>query len=230
MSSYDQDVENVRKKAEKQGWRYLRASNGHHQFYSPDKEHIVTASSTPSDHRSWDNFIAEMRRCGYDDSNGPIGLALEEVRAAAAAVAERKEETTASGLTRAFLRDNPNNVYNVDRIFMHVQAHKPGASRLAVQQALGYMASEGQITRVGRGEYRWTTEPVREKIITTAPAATESLSLIGQLGEFTGDPAIDADLAQLDEALAALGQIEDVVKRTREKIAMVYQLKKLLGG
>lgn len=171
--------------------------------------------------------MADMKRNGYKEEMGLIGDALLAVRAADAAVKERKEEFSAAGLTRAFLKDNPDGVFNTDRIYLHVLAKKPGASKVSIQQALGYMVSNEEITRVGRGEYRYgaPARQVVQAVVESAPTAP-----VSKIGEFTGDPAVDADLAMLDEALAALGQIEDVVNRNRERLFALAQFKKLLGG
>jgi hypothetical protein len=53
------------REAERQGWRVEPTKSGHWRFYAPDGEHIVHASGTPSDHRSLDNLVAQMRRYGF---------------------------------------------------------------------------------------------------------------------------------------------------------------------
>lgn len=235
--SYNGDLDIVRKKAESQGWRYQKTSNGHHQFYSPDKVSIVTTSGTPGDQRGWQNFLAEMRRGGYKDEPGPIGVAIMKARneeTNLGIIAAPKYEGTTSGLVKDFLRDNPSSVFNIDRVSLHVLAKKPDATKLAIQQALTVMAAKGEVKRVGRGEYQWASTGAKPAEVQPAqPAAgpVEVLQKAGSvMGQFTGDPVIDADLAMLDQALVALGQIEEVVSRNRERLFALAQFKKLLGG
>lgn len=51
---------------EDQGWRVVPTRNGHWQAFPPDKSFSpVYLPSTPSDHRSHANSIAELRRRGF---------------------------------------------------------------------------------------------------------------------------------------------------------------------
>lgn len=56
--------------AKKQGWTVARNGKGHPVFWAPganpDERPTVTASGTPSDHRSMLNLIATLRREGLD--------------------------------------------------------------------------------------------------------------------------------------------------------------------
>lgn len=237
------DLDIVRKKAESQGFRYDKTTNGHHRFYAPNKEDIVVTSGTPGDQRSWNNFMSDMRRAGYKDEPGPIGIALIKAKAVEEAPVNTTppvENLTTVEWVRRFLRENPNNVFNTDRIAIHVLGKKPDSNKLAVQQALTSMAARSEIRRVSRGEYQWGT-PITPQLVSqntaastpAAPTAAMGAPLHGigaVMGQFTGDATIDVDLAILDEALVALGQIEEVVSRNRERLFALAQFKKLLGG
>jgi hypothetical protein len=60
------DFKDVRKEAERQGWRTEQTKSGHWRFIPPDPtKPMVVTSSTPSDHRTLMNFIAELRRKGF---------------------------------------------------------------------------------------------------------------------------------------------------------------------
>jgi predicted RNA binding protein YcfA (HicA-like mRNA interferase family) len=49
---------------EDQGWRVERTRKGHWRCYAPDGVGIVVLAGTPSDHRSFANAVATLRRYG----------------------------------------------------------------------------------------------------------------------------------------------------------------------
>jgi hypothetical protein len=56
----------VQSEALQQGWVVEPASKGHWRFLPGDKtKRPVFLSGSPSDWRTWANFIAEMRRSGF---------------------------------------------------------------------------------------------------------------------------------------------------------------------
>lgn len=59
------NIDDVIRDALSQGWQHDRTVRGHHQFYAPNGRDIVTTGGTPSDHRSFRNFLAEMKRKGF---------------------------------------------------------------------------------------------------------------------------------------------------------------------
>jgi hypothetical protein len=59
------DIEHIIRMARRQGWRVEKAKSGHWMLYSPDGSAIVVASATPSSHRSVEQTIAKLRRCGF---------------------------------------------------------------------------------------------------------------------------------------------------------------------
>lgn len=60
------DFREIRREAERQGWDAVQTRSGHWRFVPPDTtKPIVHTSGTPSDRRSLDNFIAQMRRSGF---------------------------------------------------------------------------------------------------------------------------------------------------------------------
>lgn len=50
--------------AEEQGWRVELKKGGHYRLYSPDGKTIVTAGSTPSDRRAYQNIKSDLKRGG----------------------------------------------------------------------------------------------------------------------------------------------------------------------
>jgi hypothetical protein len=65
MASASKDFKKVIREAEAQGWRVEPTKNGHWRFYAPNGRDIVHAAGTPSDYRSLENFLAQMRRAGF---------------------------------------------------------------------------------------------------------------------------------------------------------------------
>lgn len=60
------DVRDLLKKLEAQGWRIV-AGGKHIKAFPPDTTRpMVTIPTTPSDHRSLRNTIAQLRRSGAD--------------------------------------------------------------------------------------------------------------------------------------------------------------------
>jgi hypothetical protein len=65
MPTGSKEWKKVIKEAHRQGWRCVLLKSGHWRLYAPDGENIVHAGGTPSDRRSLDNTISEMRRYGF---------------------------------------------------------------------------------------------------------------------------------------------------------------------
>lgn len=59
------DIKFLTKVAEAQGWTVGLSKGGHMRFTRPDGR-IVGTSQTPSDHRSWLNFMTKLRHAGLD--------------------------------------------------------------------------------------------------------------------------------------------------------------------
>ncbi len=61
----NKDYESLFKEAERQGWVIQRTKKNHFRLLCPSEcgQHIVVASSTPSDHRSLRNVRSRMREC-----------------------------------------------------------------------------------------------------------------------------------------------------------------------
>jgi len=56
----------IKKAALQQGWRVEPTKGGHWSFLSPDKtQSPVVASGTPSDRRSMNNLLAQLKQRGF---------------------------------------------------------------------------------------------------------------------------------------------------------------------
>lgn len=253
--SYNSDLEQVRKKAEIQGWRYSRTSSGHHQFYSPDKESIVTTSGTPSDTRGWLNFLADMKRAGYKDDFGvlktPIQQLIEKREEPAPAPspppviestpnvgvkAVNHVEISIADHVRSLLSNKPEQVFSIDEVFAKVQAVRKDAKRTAVSQALKGIVDEKQGYRAGdsirSGLYQWgVPKPALEGRYSRKPKRRSKAKVkfkvrVPRVASATG---IDQDLKDLLSAIEAMGKVIDVVNRLRERLTTMGEVKKVMG-
>lgn len=233
------DMDDLIQNAKGQGWRYDRATNGHHRFYSPDRKSIVTFASTPSDHRGWQNSLSDMKRAGYVPPNGNYTAPKLGDLMARGTQAEPKHETAGRGdVVRAVLacaRNHAGAVIDTDTIFRTVKMSVPQTTRDSVLQTLGRIEGkdqgDGVLVRLERGTYRW-----RRNDLTPAPPPTTqappppNTNSAPVAAAPIGDDSLAADIAALDTALAALGEIEGVVRRTKQKIDQLIALRKALGG
>lgn len=46
-------------------WYVVPTGSGHFEVYTPSGRKVTTVSATPSDHRSWPNALASLRRAGF---------------------------------------------------------------------------------------------------------------------------------------------------------------------
>lgn len=221
MSDYDKDIQRVIKRAQEQGWTHRMTEKNHHQLYSPDKTTIVTAAGTPSDYRSWDNFMADMRRGGYMN-----GATIGEATTKAPAIAEHAPTAriTTAAFVREILQAHPRGLSRQD-IFIRVKATIPTATEPAVANALLGGRIKGMFENPERGFWRLATH----RDAPPPPAVGRLEPVEHAAGVSSGDPQIDEDIKQLDAALAALGAIESVVRRNREVLHQFAKLKAMLG-
>lgn len=63
--SFDGDLKKIRRRAEEQGWR-VEKRNEYWFFWPPDgTTSPARIGGTPSSQRSWLNFLADLKRKGY---------------------------------------------------------------------------------------------------------------------------------------------------------------------
>ena len=226
--SHQTDLEEVKKRAEQQGFRVTRTNRGHWQFYAPNKEDIITVGGTPGDWRGWQNFIASLKRAGYDPgATTPLAEALE--KAVIETPLPSTQHLSISDLIKDVIRNSPDRVFQYSEVVAICKARRPEILESSVGSALSMLYSRGTIARCGKGQYRWSSEEQKPKPNgSTRPPTTAVPD--NSLGVLTGDVDIDADLHELDDALAALSRIETVVRRNREVLIQLQRVKVLLSG
>ena len=182
------DIDQVIREALAQGWQHDLTTRGHHQFYSPNGRDIVTASGTPSDHRSFRNFMAQMRRSGFmiDGKRIKYGAARKEIY--------------------AYLQRHEGKEVTRDDLKVYLRSVLPGISEMTIHKNLRTAETlEGVVNTPIGMIYRsitWVAQPT-----TRAPEAT-----------LVTTPTIhrDSDEQELDEALEALAKIERIIRRHKE--------------
>lgn len=246
--SYDSDIERVIKEARDQGWRYNLTTQGHHQFLAPDGAGIVHTSGTPGDQRSWNNFMADMKRHGY--KHHANGATLGELTGMSGGIEHVPPQPGPEGIkvsARALIRDHfskhPVATFKVDELVKIVHAVRPDLIPGTITMALSAMAEKGELVRVKMGWYRLATdEDRRAKALgvlgrsepeVPRPEAPRGPALTVDSAP-VGDPDLDADNAEIDAAITkvldGLSDVQRLLNKHRETMRAIAHLKRLMGG
>ena len=203
------------KLAEGQGWEHSRTSGGHHKLINPDGKAAIT-SGTPSDHRSFKNFRAELKRLGLrpylpikedkqlsepklvvskveGDSTTPVAAVAPVVKVKGV----RKMRSMKDAILRATRTLDKEEGADADEIHALVVKEVPGADRSSISASLSYYRAQGMITKTSFGRYL---------AVQKNPAPPSNY-----------DDTMDV----LEEALAVLAKLEKVVKRLKEQRAQI---------
>jgi predicted RNA binding protein YcfA (HicA-like mRNA interferase family) len=209
--SRDSDLDKIIKRAEAQGWRHEMTSGGHHQFLAPDGVGIVTTGGTPSAPLSWDNFLADMRRHGYQEAD-PY---------------EREERPPNGGgklTVKQYLIDllarHPEGMWPKDAK-AYIDSVLPGAHESAAYNAMGLLVKSGLAVKTPSGKY-----VLSERKLNGHTQHVEPQQFVIDASE----EGSDGDLAVLDEALNVLSKLDAVIRKNREVLRQLTALKTLLGA
>jgi hypothetical protein len=235
------DFDYVIRRAEAQGFRHQKTERGHHQFYAPDGKTIVTCGNMAgvTEWHADENFLADLKRAGYVDGLTTMGEALETAKAA--------EKKPNGGATLSVSQ------YVIDALSRHeegrtsaelqaiVQSARPDVGYNAVHSAVSKLTRRGVLERTPTGVYKLTPMDrsglkfLAPRLPSTAAkahvngAGPKPAAAVFTAGHRTGDEGVDRDLEVLDRALAALADIESVVRKNREVLAQLARLKEALG-
>jgi hypothetical protein len=240
--SYDSDMQQVVKRAQEQGFRYRTTERNHHQFYAPNGHDIVVAPGTPSDQRGWNNFMADMKRAGYrvHDASTSLGDVLRE--AGVGQAQERQAATKASvrQLLREYLQARPGQTVPYEELEKLVSTARPDLNYNAAAQTLSVMVTKGELVRVKVGWYRAVTDEDRRQVETpqtngaAGPPVVAPQPTAPPVLEPPATSSTDSDIAELDDAvtkmLDAFSTVERLLRKHRETMKKVAELKKLLSG
>lgn len=231
MSTYNTLLDEFKDLAERQGWTVRKGGNDHWQFLPKNGGHpMVTASSTPSD----PNAIHNVRRDLIASGLKIPGDREQHM--------ERRARKAIQPTVKQFFKDHPDQSYTTADVIMYVKA-KLGADvgSGSVSVALGALAEQGYLIRLNRGEYRYKKPlpdplptfavpqaPMRRTVDITEYATNtederilnEALAALGKIQDEVNDV--------LTRALTSLGQIEEVVRRNRDVARLLVELKEKL--
>jgi hypothetical protein len=209
------DIREIDRQLQDQGWRQEETSKGHVRYLPPDaKAPIVVRSGTPSDHRAWDNFMAQLKRSGAK---------LEKTQKHT-----RRQQRSVPSQVLQIMKDRPGHTFTTDEVALIFGARNPGriSTKSSVKTLVGVafcnLHSQGEITRVAMGQYVFKAPPAPKP----APEAafTPANDPKAALGNGSNGPAQlalhpmpalgDQDMRQLTAALYdALGTIEKIVAK-----------------
>lgn len=227
--------------AKNQGWEYSKTSSGHHRLVSPQGR-IVMNSGTPSDYRSVKNFRAELKRWGLKPRTIPVivkerqNVTVHEIPKPTIAILaaplppEKKSRRTSDvrghllGTLIPLMRklDKPEGI-TVDELRPDLLVAFPNLVISSLASTLSYHASRKTLVRTGHGRYRLAE--LAGKLPATPPTSPQPSTAVS-----VADVDVEEDIRILDEALAALAKIDQVVRKHREIVKQMAALKKALGG
>lgn len=228
------DFDTLMDLAIEQGFQHRLTEKGHHQLFAPDGHTIVVTSGTPGDYRAYDNFLAELKRAGYDPDWKPPPKANGEDHVAKI-VQKRLQMGLVSNMLMEIFQANPARMHAFNDLKDVVSARLNTKISLSVMyNNLSRMTEKRFIKRLSKGVYQWAgakpdAVPAPPAIWPSTPLPTGSPPpVMGAAGQRLGDDALDAELDKLDRALAAIADIESVIRRVREVVGQMAELKKSL--
>lgn len=199
------DINEVISAALAQGWQHDRTTRGHHQFFAPNGRDIVTTGGTPSDHRSFRNFLSEMKKRGF-----VMGVDGKRIKYGAA-----KREVL------SYLRRHEGREVTREDLKAYLRSVLPGISEMTIFKNLRAVSLTEGVTNTPIGMiYRSVTWSTSAAYVEKTPApvtVTEPTEKAPEARIIT-TPAIsrDSDEQELDEALEALAKIERIIRRHKE--------------
>lgn len=229
------DLMKLIRRAEQQGFRHVILSNNHHRFYSPDGETIVQCSSTVRDGAWWHKFIREMIVAGYrvndelikeQGMNGAttnLGDAMREAQESPP-VPKVRRRGDVSNTAMDYFRSHPDKVISVHELMSILRARLGDVHENAGWSWINRMVLSRKIQKRDRGTYQWVSDRALPVPSLVQPRGTGSPAPVAD-----PDGYIDADERELDEALAALGRIEAVVRKYKAIARQLVELKALIN-
>ena len=240
------DLRPLLREANEQGWVVTRLTNNHLRWVSPEGRVVHSSKNLNTPHvlhiirrdleraglklngnRTPSKDIAPMREIDHEGASTSLGDALrraqEEAATAAAAPAAgsngaaRELPGQTKKLVRQCFEREPGRIFKSEEIVASV-TRSSGVTPSTVYLALKHLWLEGVLHKLERAQWQLKASEIPK----TAPALVA--------GARVGDEALDQELVELDEALAALAKIEAMVRKHRRVVQQLAELKKVLGG
>lgn len=204
-------------------------------------------SGTPSDYRAVKNFRAELKRWGLRPrtipvtvkkekqtvttheipkdtlvimSQPPLDIASTGKRASGGGPSEVRGHLMAQLIPLMRKLDKPEGI-TTNELKPALLAAFPTLVAGSLSSTLNYHAKRGTLTKVGYSRYRLPELIDTKEMPANVAAAIPAPSL--------ADTDVEEDIRKLDEALAALAQIDSIVRKHREIVTQMASLRALLG-
>lgn len=216
-------------------------NNGHVRLVHKNGTFVV-ASLTPSDRYAINNVRKDCQKRGWlpPKENGAMNGAThslgdairqaEENRARAEGQTDPPAPVTRqrgdiSNLALDYFRNHPDKIIGVAELKAVVEAKLGPVTENALYGFLNRLTVAKKLQRLDRGTYRWGSKAAAPPApATLAPQAT-AIAVV----KLDPDGYLDPDERELDEALAALGRIEAVVRKYKQIARQLTELKALLN-
>lgn len=231
------DLKKLISRAERQGFRHVVLSNNHHRFYAPDKKTIIQRSSSTRDGGWFHKFLREMAVAGYrhhegdnDMMNGATTNLGEVLKEAISSVppAPQPRRGDISGTATDYMRQHSDRAVSGAELLSVCEARlQRKMSENSIWSWFNRMAAKGVVVRRDAGTYQWVSARTASIMPTAKPTPP---AVTAQDSDVVADGYVDPDERELDEALAALGRIEAVVRKYKTKIRRFKELQRLISG
>lgn len=214
MSTFENQVLDVIKHAEAQGWRAARSNSNHHQLYPPQGIGVVTVPQKCGESHTFQNFLAAMKRYGYQPPDDRADLLAKR--------AEKAERQTARVRIEEYARANPDAVVTPQDLVTIT-----GLGANTVQGAIGKLWSDGILRKLQHGQYQLdpshalpAPEPVSPEVPVALPEPTAP--------EPPPLPLADEGARIVDDLLALVARVEAWAVRVSEREARVTERERKL--
>lgn len=239
------DRREIVREAVRQGWRLIERTK-HIQLYSPDGHTIVTTSRGAPNETSFTwrtNLLRDLKAGGFDmGATTSLGDALREAQA----TAPRPPMMRMSEAILIVLGKHPDGI-PIAQLHDEACFLRPGIPYNTMSGLLRNLQDKNRAYPCSKGIWKLgsangaagpSSPPVPSPRAELPPTGSPAGALVtpeakgaATAGSPAGDPSdLEQDLVALDEALAALGRIEAVVRRHREVIKQLATLKQLLSN
>jgi hypothetical protein len=215
-----------------QGFRTKETANRHVMFFPPNSGPPILFHRHA---KTWKLQMEKLKAAGFNQIEVAVKEAITPKPPPEPVVDLPKLEPPKRGEMKAAIIEfmqHAGRPMHVDDVYRHIKA-KFKVSRDSVNAGLSYVAAmDKTIKNVGKGMWNWVgvpepkPEPPVELVI---KPIGETRSEVVPAGISLGDSTMDAEIKELDEALAALARISGVVERLRKRLAKLADLKKALG-
>lgn len=219
------DVQKVIRNAITQGFKYSKTSGGHHQLLAPNGHDIIHHSGTPSDHRGFYNFIAQLKRAGY--------MELQTLGDAMPQKISEGPKLTVKQYVIDLLARHPEGLQAED-ISAYIHTVRPDVAKSAFHSVMYPLLEKGVVEKLPSGIHKLKDaskagkpRKAYNKIKASVPHVKEDVPVLEKKKTPISKEIQSLDHA-LNDALNALTKIDAIVTKLKEKVSRYAQIEALL--